>query len=234
MATYSRKGPTHDEQGREYDLTCASCDRETTHLVLCSAEFIAEWREREFSVDDWNEYQILECRGCHSVSFRQCSRSSEDIEVDPDTGDQELVRTVTLYPRRLEGRKELQHAVKLPATVRGIYQETLEALTNGLPILTGIGIRALVETICRDKKTKGRTLESKLDDLVSKGVVTQDGAEILHGLRIMGNKAAHEVVPSTLTDLNIAFEVIEHALQGVYVLPRLAERLPRRPGSSAP
>jgi len=41
----------------------------------------------------------------------------------------------------------------------------------------------------------------------------------------MGNNAAHEVKPHKTEELVIAMRVIEHALQGVYILPKQAEGL---------
>jgi hypothetical protein len=64
---------------------------------------------------------------------------------------------------------------------------------------------------------------------VTQGAVAAAGAEILHGLRIMGNEAAHEVKPHVVNDLHVAMNVIEHALQGIYILPAQAAGLPRRP-----
>lgn len=52
-----------------------------------------------------------------------------------------------------------------------------------------------------------------------------EGAKILHSLRIMGNQAAHKVKPHSEEDLRTAFDVVEHLLQGVYVLPAKASRL---------
>ncbi len=60
------------------------------------------------------------------------------------------------------------------------------------------------------------------------GVLTTDGPSNLHCLRIMGNQAAHEVKPHSEADLSIAFDVVEHLLEGVYILPKKATKLPKR------
>lgn len=86
----------------------------------------------------------------------------------------------------------------------------------------------MIEVVCKNQATTGASLENKIDDLVKMGVLTKDGAEILHSLRMMGNKAAHEVKPHSEEELNIAFDVVEHLLQGVYLLPIKASKLPKR------
>src|SRR5665213_4287430 len=76
-------------------------------------------------------------------------------------------------------------------------------MNNDQPVLTGIGLRALVETICKDKKASGGNLVEKIGSLVSLGVLTADGATILHRIRTLGNDAAHEVKPHTAEQLGI-------------------------------
>jgi hypothetical protein len=133
---------------------------------------------------------------------------------------------VRLFPPRYGGRSELDGWKKLPYKTKSIYQETLTALRSNLPILTGIGLRAIVENICKNCGAAGKNLQDQIDDLVTQHVLTPDGANILHSLRVMGNKAAHEVKPHSLDTLNVAFEVVEHVLKGVYILPERAKTLP--------
>jgi len=60
------------------------------------------------------------------------------------------------------------------------------------------------------------------------GVLTKDGADILHSLRNMGNDAAHEVKPHSEVELNVAFDVVENLLENVYLLPQKAKKLPKK------
>lgn len=229
MATETRSVPKHELEGSEMKIQCGDCERSTVHVVLRSIEYETEYTDRMHQMTSWDDFQIIECRGCQSTSFRQNHRDTEDIDIDDDTGDPTLSDNIKLFPDRSVGRNQIEHATHLPKSVLRIYMETLNALRGSLPILVAIGIRALVEAMCTDRQASGRNLEKKLDDLVQQGLVSAEGAEILHGLRLMGNQAAHEVTPHTLPDLNTAFDVIEHALQGVYILPKLAARLPKRP-----
>ena len=92
------------------------------------------------------------------------------------------------------------------------------------PVLSGIGIRALIETTTKERNANGKDLMEKINDLVTQGVLTKDGADILHKLRVLGNKAAHEVKPHSTDQLDLAMDVIEHLLKGVYILPHHAKR----------
>ena len=205
------------------DVECGECRRSTKHRVLASADVDGEdWFGRN-SVQYWVHYQIVQCQGCESTTYRTSSENSEDYDFN-DENQAVLNRTVTLLPNRNEGRNIINDAHLLPSNIQRIYGETIKALNNDQPVLAGIGIRALIETICKDKAAPGSNLMGKIDGLVSLGVLTADGATVLHKIRTLGNYAAHEVKPHTPTQLGLALDVCEHLLQGAYLLPFFAER----------
>ncbi len=84
-----------------------------------------------------------------------------------------------------------------------------------------MGIRAIVETVCKNKNANGKDLCEKINDLVIQGVLTKKDADILHKLRTLGNEAAHEVKPHNNATLALALDVIDHLIKGVYILPLL-------------
>lgn len=223
---------------RVHWLPCTECSARTRHLVLASVTETDASDDGDIQV--WTSYEIVQCQGCLQASFRRESGSSEDLDWDPATEELVPVTRSDLFPRRSADRKALREVIHLPNKLRRIYAETHEALCNSQRILAGIGIRALVEAVCSVESANGRTLEIQIDDLVTKGKLTQEGAEILHGTRLLGNKAAHEAASVDKEDLNIAMEVAEHLLKTVYVLPALSKSLPKRqsqlasPASSAP
>ena len=228
MSTESREGPTNVEEGKEYKIPCIDCDRPTFHHVVRSAEYALKFDDGDFSILGWEEYQIVECKGCRTLTFRKANRNTENTYFDKHSGSEELSESVELFPSRQVGRAEIEGAWQLPAPIQRIYAETLSALRATLPVLAGIGIRALVESVCNDCKAGGANLEQRIDGLVTQGRLTSEGAEILHGLRLMGNQAAHEVKPHKVSDLNAAFDVIEYVLNCVYLIPKKAVGLPRR------
>ena len=228
MRLESRIGPKHDDQAKEARAPCSECGHPTVHTIVTSAEYVSEDGDHRFSVQWWDDYQVLECKGCQNLCFRHVHKNTENTDFNIETQEEWLVETVHLYPKPATGRDELDHVDLLPSLVQQIYQETLAALNAGLRVLAGIGLRALVETMCKERAAVGKNLEARVDAMVGQGLISSEGAEILHGLRIMGNQAAHEVKPHTIEDLNTATDVIEHALQGVYILPKQASKLPRR------
>ena len=233
MATETRFGPKHEREGKTVKAVCSKCSHETNHEIIRSAEFTSEYADRNFSITGWDQYQIIECKGCQSISFRQTHQNTENFDIDPETGQDTLYETVEIFPHRLPGRVEIRDSYLLPKPISRVYEETHKALRGDIPVLAGIGMRALVEAICKDQGASGRDLEKKIDNLVDRHIFTRHGADILHGLRIMGNKAAHEVKPNSIDDLSTAMDVVDHALLGIYILPARAKTLPKRDDTDA-
>jgi hypothetical protein len=214
--------------GQKLRVVCPHCAIETTHEVAAGVECRTEVIDGNFSVTSDNTFQIIRCNGCETHSFRQVQTNSEDYDWDPETGEEEYREWIDLYPARLTGRRPLADTHLLPENVQKLYEETLAALSHELLVLAGIGLRSLVEAICTDRKATGNNLEEKIDSLVSQQVLDRGGAEILHSLRLMGNKSVHEFTPHKVEDLEIATEVVENVLKGVYLLPKRAAHLPQR------
>lgn len=212
---------------------CPECERSTRHTVLAS---VAESGYIDGpDIAYYHDYSIVQCDGCEKVSFRKESSNSEDLDYEnkPKVTVQSFPEP---EPEQHAGAAYITDEVySMPGIVQSIYSETLGAIQRGLPILAGIGIRAIVEATCDDQKAVGRTLENKIDDLVSKSLLTDKGAEILHGLRLIGNSAAHEIKAPTKEQVAAAMKVIDHLLIGAYVIPNEAKVLPvpaKKPAST--
>jgi hypothetical protein len=105
---------------------------------------------------------------------------------------------------------------------------------QGLAVLTGIGIRAIVESVCIERGAADGDLFQKINALVALNSITKQEASVLHDLRFMGNEAAHKVKAHTPDELNLAFDVVEHLLNTMYLLPEQTKRLPKHPGAKVP
>lgn len=204
---------------------CRKCSIETNHKVIaCYNERGSEDCGGGHSVDWSDDHQIIQCLGCEEISFRTCSTNSEDYDHDYDTQERFYVESVTYYPGRVIGSKVIDHWL-LPSGIGEIYKESRRAVENELFIIAGIAIRVLLESICTDVKAKGRNLALKIDDLHAKSLVTKEGVETLHRIRLLGNRAAHDAHAHSKDQLLLALEVIEHILIGTYLIPERAKRV---------
>ena len=216
-------------EGTSIEAICAGrCGVETDHAVLA----LVEERNSDDNFDWWGSYRIIQCLGCKTVSFREGSQHSEDWDFDDD-GHQVLNETVTLYPPRTADSKGLgSDKHYLPSMLSDIYDETRDALVNSQPVLAGIGLRAIVETLCNDKNVPGPNLAKKIDALATQGLLTAQHCAILHKIRTLGNAAAHEVKPHPPKQLALAMNVVEHLLESVYIMPaKVAQEFPDPPAA---
>lgn len=224
MSADTQKQEINKTAGQLENIACASCRRITKHQVLASADVIGSQSYRDqLAVEYEDNYQVIQCRGCETISFRTRSWSSEDYEVEEEGLSYNI--STSLYPSRSEGRGSLKDTPLLPADIQRIYKETLSAINNDLPVLAGIGIRAIIESICRDKQAPGKDLFKRIEGLAELGVLSKDGADILHRIRSLGNEAAHEVKPHRTEQLSLALDVCENLFQIVYLLPHHAKTM---------
>jgi len=113
----------------------------------------------------------------------------------------------------------------LPGKISSIYREVVGAMNAQLPVLSAIGLRALIEAICRERNVHGGNLENLIDGLATSGVLSAAQASILHGHRFLGNIAAHEVLSPKPRELVAALDIAETVLRTIYVLPELSKEI---------
>ena len=221
--SHSAKVTIGEKKGQTTVLVCGECNRSTAHEILLYSDSEDATPDREYM---WsNHYQIVQCKGCLTISFCQLSSNSEDS--DPEDPSIAVV-TKTVYPSRVIGRTPLGDLHHLSFELSKVYEETRVALIQNLAVLAGIGIRAIVEAVCNDKHSTGRDLYQKINALSIAKLITKADAEILQDLRFMGNQAAHEVKAHKQEELSLAFDVVEHLLRTVYILPEQTKRLPKQ------
>jgi hypothetical protein len=145
-------------------VVCGECGRLTDHEILVDA--VSRDETSDGDIQFWDDYLTLQCRGCKTLSFCLESINSEDSD---DEG--QPLPSRTLFPSRIVGRPQLRDLYHLPAELRMVYEETRSALIENLKVLTGIGIRAIVETVCNEKEAPGRNLAQKIAGLVTLNLI---------------------------------------------------------------
>ena len=191
---------------------CRSCGQSTNHNIL--AEQIDSFRE-DYEYDQ--TYQILECLGCDTKSFRDVLEEIQHA-FQISQNEWEVPTSITVYPRFIKDHRSLDGEYHLPVTVRQIYKEVLLAFQEEALILAGLGLRGTVEAVCNDLKVTGRDLEIKISKLATAGYISRRDAERLHGIRFMGNDAAHKIKKPNTIQLSAALKIVEHMLLSVYIL----------------
>lgn len=192
---------------------CGVCKRYTNHDVKGEHTYESDSEDVRYAI----EYQIVNCCGCDTASFRKTILDIENaFRLDGDD-EWDVPADVTTYP-------PLSHRglndPYLPELVNGIYSESCEAYSAGSLTLAGIGFRATIEAICNDQEILGKELSTRINGLASKGLISKKDSGRLHSIRFMGNDAAHDIRKPSLSSLRAALVIVEHLITTVYILER--------------
>jgi hypothetical protein len=175
---------------------------------------------RYYTEDFCNDYKIIKCSGCDTVSYRSTKSSSEYQDFENNGPREE--RFPSLKKR---AGKRFKH---LPAALAKIYQEVIASYNNDGFILCASGVRAILEGVCKDKGVINGTLQNKMQDLCTNNFISQNYENILRKLQILGNGAIHELQEPTHEEISTALDIIEHITEALYEIPRKAEILKQR------
>lgn len=197
---------------------CGDCRKVTNHSILADYDYSGS--NDDAGIQWWGNYQIVKCGGCGDISFRHIYDSSEDMQ-----------ETEERYPDP-DARKPMDGYISFPKKTRWIYQETLKALSNDMPTLAAIGLRALIESVCKHQNATASNLKKRIDELVVIGLLTKTQADFLHQHRFMGNEAAHEMEAPDSDVLDAALDIAETVLKTIYVLPKKADKIKAGRGST--
>jgi len=214
-------------------IYCAKCKKVTAHDILChEMKTYTPSNTPEMKIDfAHGEWEILRCRGCDEVSFREIWKTSEDP-----------YPSVKLYPDRGENIHPKKIYRNAPRRLRRIYREVIKCYNNEISILCAAGLRALIEGICKDKKIKAgpveitkkfgekeikqrSNLEGKIEGMVEKNHLTRKHGDILHNIRFLGNESLHDLEEPINDELKLAIEIVEHTLDNLYEIPGKGEEL---------
>lgn len=245
-STYSIE--ENKSKGEKFKAFCATCKTETNHTVALSID--TEGREEiQYGPDEndcdsigWSDrYQIIQCLGCDTFSFRHKNWFSEAQEYY-GPNDYTDGTTTLLFPQRGKDVLNAKDFYNAPKNLRAIYKEVVNCFNGDSPVMCAAGLRATIEGLCVEhgvkdgpveiKKADGTieikrkdNLEGKISGLCEKGILTRKSADILHEHRYMGNSAVHELSRPAEEDLRLAIEIIEHMLESLYEIPEKADVL---------
>jgi len=186
-------------------IFCNNCKSETRHTLR------ATYSRRRIVHEDGERFEpgdittsIWSCAGCDDETFEWQYKPTDNEIFDP-----------VYLPTRSVDSLQRKRFKNLGSDLTRVYGEVITSFNEGCLVLCTIGLRALIERICRDKGLREGNLEQRIDCLV-KFLPSVNCIEALHAFRVVGNTAAHELEALTRDNARAAIAVIEDLLNFFY------------------
>ncbi|MGW4299971.1 DUF4145 domain-containing protein [Streptomyces sp. NPDC004646] len=210
-------------QTRKIAGECPHCVRHTTLRCTMHERLIGSSLQREDLI--FVRYLLtLRCEWCKKDSTHLRLVSEEQQEFT--TGTREVFRTIdlaqvwpTVTPREL--------APEAPESVREVFSEAALAEAAGALRLAGIGYRAAVEQIVKERGAAGNNLYERITGLTALGV-SQDIVDDFHEARFVGNDAAHDALAYSAEEIADVADLITEAVLVLYVQPAQRAKMAAR------
>ena len=164
-------------------------------------------------------YLLLRCPKCSSpFTFL---RQYNEIPAEHIT---ESAEPQQLYPNTSEIPLE-----NVPHTIKKAYEDAFQAYKVGLYAPSVLMCRKTLEAICFEKGVTTGNLEKKLSELKEKEIIDGNIYEWADSLRLIGNEAAHELLPNiSKQDCRDTIDFTESVILMTFVLSNKFEEFKER------
>src|SRR5690606_34375441 len=180
----------------------------------------------------YKNYKVLKCINCGSITYKKEIINSEEVfqigEEYDGTPIYEENAQIQLYPIRDEETAFSKEFAKiLPEEIYCTYEEVIIALNNKMPLLTGLGLRTLLEQIIK-YFGKSDDLGIILTQFEVDGFISTKQRGLLDDIRYLGNDAAHRADSKSRKDLILHLKVLENLTHQLFVYYKLEEETEKK------
>lgn len=115
---------------------------------------------------------------------------------------------------------EYKKILGLEDSVKQRYDDAQRCISMGIWSAAAILCRALLMDVSVSKDAEpGKSFKFYVKYLVKSGYVAENLESVVTEVREIGNKANHKIEQISRAEAKAAFEIMEHALRGIYELP---------------
>lgn len=205
---------------------CLKCKIEINHEILVNIRKHIIYDEENY-IRVYEFLKILKCINCYEISFQHKLMNPDDATVVGENIYGEAVyeeyADIRTYPMRdIETISSKSFEKILPEEIYNIYEEVVFSLNNKMPLLTGLGLRMLLEQIIK-YFGKSDDLGIILNQFEKEGFISTKQRSLLDKIRYLGNDAAHRADSQSRKDLILHLKVLENLIQQLFVYYRIGE-----------
>ena len=113
----------------------------------------------------------------------------------------------------------------VPDALKELLDEMLYALAGGKLRLATLALRMTIEFIVNDANCKGSNLQQKIDDLKERDLIGEIQKDLLHKIRLKGNRSAHAARPMGRAEMVAGMGIVDLLLEAFYSGPARKQRL---------
>jgi hypothetical protein len=211
-----------------FDVFCPECNIQVAARVICSGSggFSSNAVNPVDEIDaeyHGDTYSVALCRRCNSPFLIKQSRYGVPGEFETITNE------VVLFPQpsRLP-------AEGIPDSVQRAYEQAHKCYSSSSYEACALMCRRCLEALCKSLAASGKSLQAKLDALSDTGTIDKRLTQWAHGIRAIGNEAAHDTdTELTKIDARDALDFTEALLMYIFALnARFTEFQQRRSQAS--
>ncbi len=205
---------------------CRQCGGDRHHSVLTKKT--RAWSEEDSPVSGGDTWSIVECGGCHTVTFVHSHWFSEDYELT-DEGPTPIVHR-DLYPpappRKMPewGPDTFLCFSAEDIWVLQLHGDIYAAIGLGAYALATMGLRAIVDFVVTSKAGENGEFRQKLERMRDRSLITEAQVDVLYAAFDAGSAAAHRGYRPTREDVYTLLDITESLLEQTYVAPMRRRR----------
>lgn len=206
-----------------FDVFCPHCNiqAEARVIAIGAGGFHSEGSVRFDEADaeyHGDTYYVALCRRCKSPFLIRRSLYGVPGEFESITAEDVLFPMSSRLP--VEG---------LPQPVLRAFEQAVRSFSSSSFDACALMCRRALEALCKELEAGSGTLQAKLDTLSKRGTIDARLASWAHGVRAVGNEAAHNTdAELSKDDARDALDFTEAILTYVYVLGRRFEAFEAR------
>ena len=209
---------------------CLTCKVATKHEVFINIRNHIIYEDECLRL--YECYQIIKCINYDDIAIRKEKWNPDDIVVIGEdiygSDILDIPSQINIYPIRDEETAFSKKFEKtLPQEIYLTYEEVFLALNNKMPLLTGLGLRTLLEQIIK-YFGKSDDLGGILNQFESGGFVSTKQRELLDNICYLGNDATHRADFKSRKELILYLKVLENLIHQLFVYYKLENEVSKK------
>jgi len=202
-------------------IYCNNCKNDTNHKIEWAMNIFREIGEGKRNKFRDDLYQVYRCLGCDSITFLKSGLPSSNYRDFDEKGNSLVKRENKFIPENYDQLLTFRYdAPDVPVNIRKVYRKTIKMYNEDNLTLCGVGIRTIIEEVCKVEGITDDRLNIKIEKLFDKGKITEELRQGLHQCRLLGNVSAHQLKSLNNKEILIAIQLVEILLELMYLLPK--------------